>query len=265
MRRALPVALIAMLLAVMLLVAPAQVVDEATQKNARQARATLDAMVQALGGEAWLNQKNQVSQGRIEAYFHGLRSGGESEFWQYHAWPDHDRLEFSRHRDIVQFFLGRTGSEVTFRGDTPLPQEPVDEFLRRRDHSIETVIKLWLNDPKTLLVNEGRRTVDQHTADQVTLISAQNDTVTIQIDAATHLPLSRSFVWRDPVYKDNTSVDAEKYDEYITVDGISTPFIITRFKDDDIIRQYFLVHVSYNQELPSDLWSTEAAARRIRK
>ncbi len=55
MRRVLPIAL-AMLLLTAPLAAWAQTSDEASAQNTRQARATLDAMVAALGGPAWLNQ-----------------------------------------------------------------------------------------------------------------------------------------------------------------------------------------------------------------
>ena len=66
MRRVLPVALVLnvlMLLATPLAMRTQTVPDAASdtsQKNARQARAALDAMVQALGGQAWLNVKNQM-------------------------------------------------------------------------------------------------------------------------------------------------------------------------------------------------------------
>ncbi len=62
MRKFLPAAL-----ALMLLAAPhatwTQATADAGQKNAQQARAALDAMVQALGGQAWLNMKNQMRAG----------------------------------------------------------------------------------------------------------------------------------------------------------------------------------------------------------
>jgi hypothetical protein len=151
--------------------------------------------------------------------------------------------------------------EVTYRGMAPLPQEQVDEFLRRRDHSIETVIKTWLKDPNTILIYEGQRLAERHLAEQVTLISVQNEAVTIQMDVQTHLPLRRTFQWRDPVYKDKNT-DAEEYDDYHVIDGLPTPFTITRFKDDDMTRQYFLDKAIYNSP---DFWSVEAAARRIKK
>ena len=66
----------------------------------------------------------------------------------------------------------------------------------------------------------------------MTLISADNEAVTILMDVQTHLPLRRTFQWRDPVYKDK-NLDAEEYDDYHTIDGFPTPFTITRFKNDD--------------------------------
>jgi hypothetical protein len=42
------------------------------------------------------------------------------------------------------------------------------------------------------------------------------------MDVQTHLPLRRTFQWRDPVYKDK-NLDAEEYDDYHTIDGFPTP------------------------------------------
>ena len=249
MRGVLPVAL-----AVLILGTPiatrTQTAEDAGAKNARQARAALDAMVKALGGPAWLNMKNQVRQGHVAAFFHGKPSGGTTEFWEFHQWPDRDRVEFTKHRDVVQFYMGREGWEVTYRGKKALPQEQVDDFLRRRDHSIETAIKSWLPDPRTILVYEGQRLAERHLAEQVTLISSENEAVTILMDVQTHLPLRRAFEWRDPIYKDK-NLDAEEYDDYHVVDGFPTPFNVTRFKNDDMTRQQFLDRVSYNQPLAS--------------
>ena len=76
---------------------------------------------------------------------------------------------------------------MTYRGAKPLPQEQVDDFLRRRDHSIETAVKVWMKDPKTILVYEGQTMAERHMADQVTLISPENEAITIQMDVQTHL------------------------------------------------------------------------------
>ena len=133
MRKVLPVTLAVLVLAMPLTIRT-QTTDDISAKNAKQARASLDLMVQALGGEAWLNMKNQMREGRTAAFYHGNPSGGTTEYWEFHEWPDHDRVEYTKHRDVVQFYIGRQGWEVTYRGKSPLPQEQVDDFLRRRDH-----------------------------------------------------------------------------------------------------------------------------------
>jgi hypothetical protein len=263
MRRFLPVAL-ALLILAWPVAARTQAAEDAAATNAKQARAALDAMVQALGGQAWLDMKNQMRQGHIAAFYQGKPDPGTTKYWEFHAWPDHDRIELTKHRDVVQFYLGRTGMEVTYRGKKALPQEQVDEYLRRRDHSIETAVKVWLKDPSTILVYEGKHLAERHLAEQVTLISAQNESITILMDIQTHLPLRRSFQWRDPLYKDKNT-DAEEYDDYHTVQGFPTPFTISRWKNDDMIRQYFLDVVTYNQELAADFWSVDAADHHIKK
>src|SRR4051812_5077132 len=123
----------AVMLALALLAMPlgvrAQAAGDAGEKNAQKARETLDAMVKALGGDAWLNLKSVSREGHIAAFHHGEPDPGTTLFWDFHQWPDRDRVEYTKHRDVVQFYLGRKGIEVTYRGAKPLPQEQVDDFM----------------------------------------------------------------------------------------------------------------------------------------
>jgi hypothetical protein len=121
-----------------------------------------------------------------------------------------------------------------------------------------------MKDANTILIYEGQQLAERHLADTVTLISAKNEAITIQVDAQTHLPLRRSFQWRDPEYHDKNT-DAEEYDGYRPVDGIPTPYTVTRFKNDEMIRQIFIDKTSFNQDLPADFWSVDTAEHRIKK
>ena len=264
MRKGWAVALALVVLAVPPATRTQQTADDSGEKNSKQARAALDAMVQAMGGDAWLNMKNMVREGHIAAFFHGQPDVGTTKFYEFHEWPDHDRVEFTTHRDVVQFYIGRVGTEVTYRGKAPLPQEQVDDFLRRRDHSIETAVKVWMKDPKTILIYEGQRMAARHLAEQVTLISAQNEAVTIQMDTQTHLPLSRTYQWRDPLYKDK-NLDAEEYADYHTVDGFPTAFSISRSRNNEMVREVYIDKVSYNQNLPPEFWDINAVVKKVKK
>jgi len=257
---------VAIALAVLLvapLAARAQSADDAAQ-NAEQARDMLNAMVKALGGDAWLNIRNVMQKGHVAAFFQGQPDLGTTDLWLYHQWPDHDRVEVTKHRDVVELYLRRQGWEVTYRGKKAIPADMLDEFLRRRDHSIETAVKVWMKDPRTILIYEGKRMAARHMADQVTLISADNQSITIQTDEQTHLPLSRSFQWRDPVYKDKNT-ELEEYAGYQNIEGFPTPLSITRSKNGEMVRQYYIDKVEYNRDLQEGFWDPDAAARQVKK
>ena len=113
---------------------------------------------------------------------------------------------------MIEFFVGRQGWEVNYRGKTALPQDQVDDYQRRRDHSIETAVKVWMKDPNTILIYEGQHMAERHLAEQVTLISPQNEAVTILMDAETHLPCgaslsgaTRSITTRTPTPRSTTT------------------------------------------------------------
>ncbi|HWE84914.1 MAG TPA: hypothetical protein VG267_08210 [Terracidiphilus sp.] len=233
-------------------------------KNAQQARAELDAMIQALGGQAWLDQKNVMRHGFVAGFYHGNPDLGTTEVYEFYSWPDKFREEVTKHRDVMEFYAGNQGFEVNYRGKRALPQEDVDQYIRRRDHSIETAAKLWLKDPKTILVWEGKHLAQRHMADQVTLISGENEAVTILLDEDTHLPLERRFQWRDPLYHDKNT-DTEDYDDYHTIDGFPTPLRISRGRNGEDTRQFYIKNVEYNRTLPDDFWDVDAAARKLKK
>jgi hypothetical protein len=265
MRRFLGVALMAALLGAGLSaqITTQQANDEAA-KNAKQAHDALDAMVQALGGQAWLDIKNRTEHGHVAGFFHGQPDVGTTEILEFQSWPDKARIDVTKKRDYVQYYLGREGWEVTYRGKKPIPQEQLDDYLRRRDHSIETAVKVWLKDPKTILVFEGQHLAERHLANQVTLISPDNEAITILIDAQSHLPLRRSFQWRDPLYHDKNT-DYEEYDDYHVMDGFPTALRISRGKNDEMVRQFYVDKVKYNDELAPDFWDVDAAAHRLKK
>jgi hypothetical protein len=237
---------------------------DAGAKNAEKARTTLNAMVQALGGDAWLNMKNRLLVGQIAAFHQGSPSPGTTKGYEIHEWPDHDRIDLTTHRDVQEYFIGRQGWEVTYQGKTPVPADILSEYLRRRDHSIELAVKVWMKDPNTILVYEGQHMAERHLAEQVTLISPQNESITILMDIQSHLPLQRTYTYRDPEYHDKNT-DSEEYAGYRAVDGIQTPFTITRSKNDELQRQFFVTEVQYNQDLGSDFWDPDKAAKKIVK
>jgi len=111
------------------------------------------------------------------------------------------------------------------------------------------VVHNWLKAPGVMVVAEGTVMVERRLADRITVLTATNDAVTLDLDAATHLPLRRSFHWRNPQFKDYDE-EAESYDDYHTIQGLPTAMTITRYHNGEISNQRYLTKVVYN--LPMD-------------
>jgi hypothetical protein len=235
--------------------------------SSKKARAALDAMVEALGGSQWLNVGNSYVEGRIAGFFQGKPTGATVRYWDWHT-PDSERIDLTEGKtdkhNWTQIFTGKNCWEVTFRSKLPIPKEQCAEAIRRHDHSLETAVRTWMKDPTTVLMYEGQSLAERHLAQQVTLLNADNDSITIQIDAMTHLPLRRTYYWRDPLYKDKNE-ETEEYDDYHNIDGIQTPFTITRLHNGDMTAQRFIFKASYNVTLPPDAFDADAEAARIHK
>jgi hypothetical protein len=240
--------------------------DAVAKANEQKGRAALAAMVQALGGDRWLSLKDATFSGRTSGFYQGKPTGAINDYFLFRRYPDQERIELGKKRDVVDFFLKNEGWEVTYRGKKPLPQDVVDEYIRRRDHSIETAIHVWLKDPQTIVIFDKQSLVERHLADQVTLISSTNDSITIEMDSQTHLPLRRTYQWRDPLYKDKNT-EAEEYDDYHVMGGIPTAFTITRFHNGDMTSQRYLYpdRTAYNTNLPDSLFDVDATAAKIKK
>jgi hypothetical protein len=243
---------------------PLRAQDPEAVANQKKARATLDAMVAALGGQRWLTLSSTMQQGRTSGFYLGKPTGMTSEFVEIQKFPDQTRVELGKKRDVVEIISADQAWEVTYKGKRELPKDQILDIIRRRDHSLQTAMRVWLNDPRTVLIYGGQNLVERHLADQTTLINAENDSITIQTDAETHLPLRRTWQWRDPVYKDKNT-DAEEYDDYHIVEGFPTAYTITRYHNDDMINQRFLSHAAYNIPLTPDMFNPDQAAAKIKK
>jgi hypothetical protein len=252
------------LLFIVTLLHPAGAQDQDGDANQKKARATLDAMVTAMGGQRWLTLISSMQQGRTSGFYQGKPTGATSEFYEIQKFPGQTRIELGKKRDVLEIIDGDQVWEITYKGKKGLPKDQTEDLLRRRDHSIRTAVQVWLKDPRTALIYGGQNLVERHLADQTTLINAENDSITIQTDAETHLPLRRSFQWRDPLYKDKNT-DAEEYDDYHLVDGLPTPYTLTRYHNGDMTNQRFLFRAAYDIPLTPDMFNPDQAAAKIKK
>jgi hypothetical protein len=217
-------------------------------ENARKAKALLDQAIQALGGQAYLNIHDLQMAGRTYSFHHGQPTSNGIQFWRFIEYPDKDRIELTKQRDVAQLYNGNKGFEITYKGPHPMEEKDVTDYLRRRRFSLETVLRSWVGDSAVALFYEGNAIAAEHPALQVSLINSKNESVTLYFDVDTHLPIKKKFSWRDPVDKQH-NLEEEIYDNYRPVQGIMTPYDVARYFNGDISNQRFLNSAAYNQGL----------------
>lgn len=212
--------------------------------------------------------------GRFYSFFHGQSNSVGIPYGLLSKFPDKDRFEVLKLRnyhilwwtvgsvpakdkaDIVLIHNGNKGFEITYKGTAA--EEPADTttYLRRRAHSLPLVLRDWIHQPGVALFFGGPTVVEGKPAQQVTVMNAQNDSVDLWVDEHTHLPIKKSYSWRDPSDK-LRNVEDEIYDNYKPVQGIMTPHSVTRFLNGDMSNQRFINTVSYNQNLADSLFEAK--------
>jgi hypothetical protein len=260
---------LALRIAAALLIATATLAQTATQPNPapaaqtpthpsdheseRRAKALLDQMIEALGGQAYLNIQDISQEGRGYSFHMGRPNSVGTVFWRFYKFPDKDRMELTKQRDVVEIYNGDKGSEVTYKGVRGAENKDLADYIRRRHYSLDWVLRRWLQEPGIALFYEGTTVADQKGVEQVTIMNAHNEAVTLAIDSLTHLPVKKTFTWRDPADKQR-NVEDEVWDNYRLVQGLMTPFSVTRYYNGDMSNQRFLTSVTYNKGLDDSLF-----------
>lgn len=222
-----------------------------------KARQIVQQAIAAMGGSAFLGEKYRSGHGRVYSFdsMGGLASPGV-QFWSFNRFPDAERVELTKKRNVVYIYNGDKGWQVTFRGVEPLPAKALRQFQESRDHSMETVLRLWAQNPQTLMIYRGVNMVDQGQVDSVDFSNSTGETVGIDFDINSHLPVRVHWRQNDPL----TGGYYEKsitYGNYQKIDGITTPLIVQNYEGTQRVQQIFYDEMNF-APLPDRLFEPPA-------
>jgi len=252
-------------------------------ENTRKARAIVDQAIEALGGQAYLTIQDIKQEGRSYSFHRGESKGAGLSFTRVRKLWDKDRVDYTASQDIdVELIFGievpmgssKTRFSVIYNGDkgyevTNIGVRNIDEkeqltpYLRRRHYTLDTVLRRWLSEPGVALFYEGHTIAAQKQADQVTIMNSRNEAVTLYFDTDTHLPIKKTFSWRDPADKQR-NVEEEIFDNYRPVQNVMTPYDTTLFLNGEMAGQVFLNSAAYNQGVGDSLFDPPAAGGKHR-
>jgi len=230
------------------------------QTNQQKAKAIVDQMIQALGGQAYLNVQDSYTEGRGGS-FHNESLQSWTLFFRYWKWPDKERTELTPQRDVVELYLGGEAFEITYKGVQmldPAKDDKLQQALIRRHYSLENVIRTWLNEPGVLLLDEGPSLSEGLMTEKITIINSKNEAVTLFVSPDTHLPMEKRFSTRDPRYRDRDE-EATVYGNWKVIEGVNTPRMILTRRNGETISQQIALNVTYNTHPPDSLFDPKNA------
>jgi hypothetical protein len=226
------------------------------QSNQQKARAVLDQMIKAMGGQAYLNVQDSYTEGRYGRY-HNEVMIATNTFYRYWKWPGLERYEITKERDIAYLYLPGKVYEITFRGgheQDPQKEELVRQALVRRRFTMDKVLRGWLNAPGTILLDEGPTLAENQMAERITIINADNDAVSILVLTDTHLPVQKIFGNRDPRTRERDE-EVETYGSWRVIDGVNTACSTQLKHNGALLRTEVITSGSYNIHPPDSYFT----------
>ena len=214
--------------------------------------------VEAMGGEAFLNVRDMVSDGN---YFIFNRDGASSpliKFKDYTKLPDKSRHELGNKKkelEITVFNLGKNegwileGQKDT-RDATP---DEMRDFKNAVKHSIETIFRYRYKDPDTKKFYLGPGTGSDVTLEMVKLVDPENDEVTVYIDRITKLPVKIEF--KNVTKKGVRQRVVNEFSNWHVIQGVNTPLRIDGYANGRRAFQQFIIHIEYNTNIPDSTFS----------
>lgn len=247
--------------------APVQRPGETQEQHGKR---LLDEMLVALGGDAWLNKRTRYAEGQTAPFFRGEPSGGVVRFVEFKRYatatePEATRVEFVSYRGMIEpgtvrqvahLWTAEHGYEFTFKGRTELPEKQVTDYFRREKHSLEEVMRTWVKAPGVVILYDGPGMRDRRQVEKVSVLAANNDAVTIEIELNSHLPMQRAFEWRNEQFKDH-DLDEEVYGDWRMFGGVETPMNVTRYRNGDMVDQTFYKKVEFGKPLAEGLFDKD--------
>ncbi len=214
-------------------------------QTVKKARNLLTQMIEAMGGQNYLDIRTVEQTGLSYSFYNGKPDSLGTEFYRIVKFPDKERVELTKKRDVIYIENGDKGYEVSYKGTTLQDPKTWHDYVRRRNFSIDTLLREWLTQQGTQIYYEGTAIAEQRMADVVSVVNSKNQSASIFIDQVSHLPIKKTFVYRDPLDRQKDE-EGEIYGNWRLEGGINTPHSIVRTHNGDYTNQRFIKTVTFN-------------------
>jgi hypothetical protein len=215
-----------------------------------RATQTLDQMLEALGGQTFVDVDEIHTAGRFFSFTRGELSGADT-FVDYIKFPDMERTEFGTSKNKrITVNRAKEGSKIEGRKD-PEEQTPgeIVEFTKGFKTSFDYVLRFVVQDRQTTIQNLPAEIIQFKRTDVVELRDAAKNRIRFYIDRDTRLPLKMQ-VRRS----DDSKLREEEYANWHKFQGVTTPLFVSRYIDGIKTMEIRAETVVYNSGLADKLF-----------
>jgi hypothetical protein len=238
--------------------------DMMPAESAAKAKEILQQAIQALGGTAYLNLRDATCEGRLSQFGHAGELNGFEKFVDYTIPPFKDRTENLPKRNIITVMNGDKGWTLDRGGVSDASGADIAHFEEDTKKDIDYILRSRLKEPNMIFRYAGPDVVDLKQVDWVELVDSDNRTIRIAIAQSTHLPVRKIVDTRDANTRMKTD-EVEYYSNYHPLNGVETPFQITRERNHIKIYQVFFDKCEYNTNLSDSLFTKQSLDERWEK
>jgi hypothetical protein len=238
--------------------------DMMPAESAAKAKEILQQAIQALGGSAYLSLRDATCEGRISQFGHAGELNGFEKFVDYTIPPFKDRTENLPKRNIITVMNGDKGWTLDRGGVSEATGSDVARFEEDTKKDLDYILRSRIKEPNIIFRYAGPDIVDLRQVEWVELVDSDNRTIRIAISQSTHLPVRKIVDTRDANTRMKTD-EVEYYSNYRPINGIETPFQITRERNHIKIYQVFFDKCEYNTNLSDSLFTKASLDERWEK
>lgn len=239
--------------------------DEKDETDVKKAEAVLQKAIKKLGGENYLNIKTQIGRGKFSV----LRDGRLSTFQTFVdviVYFDKERTEFKGGgvKNIQTNYgdsgwIYDSGAEIIKIQD----EDQVNFFKRSIRSSLDYLLRGDWKKEGAVLEYGGKRPASLGKRNEVVkLVYKDGFTVEHEFSADDFLPM-KSFYKRTNADGEEI-VEENRYAQFITVQGVYTPFIIDHFTGKNHISRINYEEVEYNKTIPDSIFAKPDNPKKVK-
>jgi hypothetical protein len=234
------------------------------EQSAAKAKEVIAKSIAAMGGPAYVGVHDTTYEGRLSQFGHSGELNGFEKFLDFEVPPDKDRQENLPKRNLIEVFNGKEGWLLDRGGVQEEGEDAIGRFQEDQKKDIDNILRRRILEKDMSFHYAGPDVVDMKEVEWVELTDSDDRTIRIAFAKGTHLPVRKIVTVRDPRTRLRTE-ELEYYSNYHPIQGVTTPFQITRERNGIKVYQVFFDKITFNSNPAPDLFTKQSLEDRWQK